>query len=301
MSDSRILTARAAFGKARAAVLRVDGAAGQQYTAGMTRFVCTATPRRPRRTRPPRLTRGAAILIPALWLLAASSDAADGRNMRILLVGNSYTAGTRRAFDQQVGLRKGVVAGYITPGGWTLEKHLESQNTTDTIRTGNWDVVVLQEQSQLPSLPGKHGKRFHESVDALVKLIRESGARPILYMTWGRRNGDEANPHVNPDYTTMQDRLTAAYRAAGDRNGVPVAPVGEAWRRVRAANPSLGKQLYRKDGSHPSAKGAFLAACVLTATIFGEEAKLPVGEAELLKKCAREAVAAERARGRGER
>ena len=267
----------------------------------MMRFVCRAAPWRGRGTRRPWLAKGVAILIPVLWLVAASAGAADGGKVRILLIGNSYTAGTRRALDQLIRLRTGVVTSYIAPGGWTLEKHLASQKTTETIRTGRWDFVVLQEQSQLPSLPGEFAKSFHDSVDALVRLIRESGARPVLYMTWGRRDGDEKNQHVSPDYTTMQDRLTEAYRAAGDRNGVLVAPVGEAWRRVRAANRSLGEQLYREDGSHASARGAFLAACVLAATVFGEKAKLPVGEAELLKRCARAAVVAERKREKGDR
>ena len=37
---------------------------------------------------------------------------------------------------------------------------------------------------------------------------------------------------------------------------------------VRKEYPKLGKDLYKKDGSHPSAKGAYLAACVFYATIF---------------------------------
>ena len=38
-----------------------------------------------------------------------------------------------------------------TPGGQTLQGH--TTNSMGTINSGNWDVVVLQEQSQKPSFP----------------------------------------------------------------------------------------------------------------------------------------------------
>lgn len=244
----------------------------------------------------------AVLLLPATALMAAS---ADGGEVRILLIGNSYTAGTRRAFDQLIRLRKGVVASYITPGGCTLEKHLANSETTETVRTGRWEFVVLQEQSQMPSLPGEFGQSFQDSVDAFARLVKEAGARPVLYLTWGRRDGDAKNERIHPDYLTMQNRLTEAYLAAGDRNGLLIAPVGEAWRQVREADAALGRELYRKDGSHPSEKGAYLAACVLYAAVFGEDATaLPAGkggeagEAALLRNCAQAAVVAERERVR---
>ena len=37
-------------------------------------------------------------------------------------------------------------------GGYTLQKHANSATATNKIKQGNWDVVVLQEQSQIPSV-----------------------------------------------------------------------------------------------------------------------------------------------------
>jgi len=243
-----------------------------------------------------------ALLVPVSRLPAASTNATEGDKVRILLIGNSYTAGTRAALNLLLKDSK-AEATYITPGGCTLEKHLGNAATTDVVRTIKWDVVVLQEQSQMPSLPGEFRESFDAGAAKLAALVKASGARPVLYMTWGRRDGDKKNPEVNPDYATMQDRLSEGYRTAGAANGMLVAPVGEAWRRAWAADATLGAALYKKDGSHPSAKGAYLSACVLHAVIFGGDAMaLPQGkgvtaeEAALLRKCAQEAVAAERAR-----
>lgn len=255
-------------------------------------------------SRPRRLAATLALLSAAcLQALAAAGE----KPKRILFIGNSYTGGTRPAFDQLVKALpdpKPTVA-YRLHGGWLLEKHLADAKTIETIEKGRWDIVVLQEQSQAPSLPGKFSKSFHDSVAAFAGLIRKAGARPVLYMTWGRRDGDARNRAVNPDYETMQNRLSRGYRTAGDAHGIAVAPAGEAWRLVREADAALGAELHRGDGSHPSAKGAFLSACVLYATLFGADppqlsrlSGLAAEEIALLRKAAQAAVVAERERAR---
>ena len=66
----------------------------------------------------------------------------------------------------------------------------------------------------------------------------------------------------------MQDALTRSYRSTAKKAKATVAPVGEAWEAVRSADEKLGRELYKGDGSHPSAKGAYLASCVFYRTIF---------------------------------
>ncbi|MDP4610386.1 MAG: hypothetical protein NWT02_04310 [Opitutales bacterium] len=66
----------------------------------------------------------------------------------------------------------------------------------------------------------------------------------------------------------MQKELSENYRATAKRCEARLAPVGDAWSQVRKDHPELGKQLYRNDGSHPSAKGVYLAACVFYVSIF---------------------------------
>lgn len=141
-----------------------------------------------------------------------------------------------------------------------------------------WTVAVLQEQSQIPGFP-MSSSAFVASRTAAAELAAlgaARGARVVLYQTWGRRDGDDTNPALYPDFTAMQDRLSAGYAAlasaARDAGAdVRVAPVGEAFRAIHDAEAtpldpaSLFSRLYGADGSHPSLAGSYLAACVIAA------------------------------------
>ena len=214
---------------------------------------------------------------------------------RVLFIGNSYTSCIRKQLaDALASSRyKRTTFEFITPGGRRLKQHLNNPATLKRIRTGNWDAVVLQEQSQIPALPGKPSQSFHASVDALTKHIRSAGAKPVLYMTWGRRNGDPRHKTIFPDYDTMQRKLTAAYRAAAKRNKIDLAPVGDVWAIVRKTDPALGNKLYSRDNSHPSSHGAYLASCVFFRVLFNDSlesmpiaSELTKAEAEKLKNIA---------------
>lgn len=191
---------------------------------------------------------------------------------RILFIGNSYTSQVKKSLMQMLAQspHRQTTFEFATKGGAALLHHLADTKTLDRIRTGNWDVVVLQEQSQLPALPGKPGEAFQKSVDDFSALIRKAGAEPMLYMTWGRRDGDATNKTLFPDYATMQKKLSTAYRKAARRNGISLAPVGEAWSLVRRRDKALGTALYAEDASHPSGKGAFLVSCVFFRALFND-------------------------------
>jgi len=222
----------------------------------------------------------------------------DSKALKVLFIGNSYTGGIRGTLDTLIGVSpySESTLEYAVKGGWTLQQHLNDVSTISRIKANKWDYVVLQEQSKAPTLPEKCDD-FYNAVVKLSTIIRQYGSRPVLYMTWGRRDKDEENPQINPDYETMQMRLTKAYTDVARKANALIAPVGEAWRAVRRERLQLGSQLYRDDGSHPSEKGAYLAACVFYATLFKADpmqlnfnSSLSVGEAEYLKAKAVEAV-----------
>ena len=203
-----------------------------------------------------------------LLLFFLSGFAAAAEKTRILFIGNSYTGQIRGSVTQLIKASPEGVSTeleFITPGGKTLAFHLQNEATTKKIREGNWDYVVLQDQSQTPAV---FPEKFKKAATELDKIIDQSGAKTVFYQTWGRRDGDKRNAQLFPTYESMQKVLSKNYRDAAKRCGARLAPVGEVWARVRKSNPELGKELYRKDGSHPSAKGAYLAACVFYATIF---------------------------------
>src|SRR4029077_3777053 len=83
------------------------------------------------------------------------------------------------------------------------------------------------------------------------------GAKTALYLTWSRQQA--------PD---TQDSITRAVEEIAAEVDALVVPVGPAWRAVMARHRDL--PLYTDDGSHPTAAGSYLAACVFLVSLFGE-------------------------------
>jgi hypothetical protein len=214
-------------------------------------------------------------LMVALPALGAESEVElrkrmSGKEGRILFVGNSYSFKVPGVVARMVRERGGkVVVEQVTRGGWTLRKHAESEETLEKIREGKWDVIVLQEQSQMPSFGKKARERdLNPFAKALADEARKAGAQPVFFLTWGRRDGDQRN---NPEdtYAGMQSRLETGYReAAVSAGSALVVPVGKAWAREMKAG--RGKGLYAKDGSHPTAEGVRLSAKVFVEFFFGK-------------------------------
>ncbi|MCX6281846.1 MAG: T9SS type A sorting domain-containing protein [Bacteroidetes bacterium] len=200
---------------------------------------------------------------------------------KVLFIGNSYTfVNALPGLTAQIASSKGdsLYHEQSTPGGYTFLLHSQNQATRAAINSLAWDVVVLQEQSQLPALdPDSVAVTTYPYADTLNRLIKEnnSSTTTLFYMTWGRKYGDTDYCPVYPPvctYEGMQARLTESYDEMGQMFTAAVAPVGVAWETVRESNPNI--ELYISDNSHPSLNGSYLAACVFYAEIFN---KSPVG------------------------
>jgi len=232
------------------------------------------------------------ILLLALTSLIAQTTAktpTPPQPKKILFIGNSYTGGIRKTVTELIksSPHADTQLTFINPGGKTLAFHLTNQATTEKIKTGNFDIVVLQDQSQTPAL---FPDRFKKAALGLDKIIDASGARTVFYQTWGRRDGDKKNPKKFPTYEVMQKAISENYAATAKTCQATLAPVGDTWSALRKKNPKLGQELYAKDGSHPSKKGAYLAACVFYQTFFKADPKtltftagLPAPEAKIIR------------------
>lgn len=210
-----------------------------------------------------------------LWLPLLAG--AQGRTYRVLFLGNSYTAynGTGVAsIMQQFVSNDGDTLFYdsYAPGGYTLQGHSGDAAALNKIRLGGWDYVVLQEQSQRPSFPPAqvavevypYAARLNDTIEKYNPC-----GQTVFFMTWGRKNGDAANcPNYTPlcTYEGMQQRLRESYLEMSADNQAVCAPVGAAWRWLRAEYPSI--ELYVADESHPSYAGSYLAASVFYAALF---------------------------------
>jgi len=212
---------------------------------------------------------------------ALVSRVKQAKTLRVLFIGNSYSFKVPKQFEAMaLAEGKKLVVAQVTGGGWTLAKHAASQKTLDRITQdpgGRWDIVVLQEQSLTPAFPEAQRKRVMDpAAKSLATVIRKTGAIPVLFLTWGRKDGDKKNASVFPNdtYEAMQKRLIRGYQNASKAaGGAFVVPVGEVWSVVR--KQSKEAQLYAKDGSHPAEAGNYLAACVFYSVFYDAEVSRP--------------------------
>lgn len=185
---------------------------------------------------------------------------------RILLVGNSHTYENNgvnthlQALIDAAHPEWNVSVSACTNGGYTLENHYNDPTTLSTISTGNWDLVILQEQS---SRPMQSPQLFYDYATLLNTVISQSGALTGFYMTWAWRN----NPEM---YVPTRD----AYNYIGAYLDALVAPAGTAFYNASLNHES--PDLYNTDNYHPSIYGTYLVACTMLAEIWNVN---PVGNA----------------------
>ncbi|MFT3795170.1 T9SS type A sorting domain-containing protein [Flavobacterium sp.] len=206
----------------------------------------------------------------------------------VLFLGNSYTGVNnlpQLCADMAASTGNMLIHDNFTPGGYTFEDHWTATVTTTKIQQGNWDFVVLQEQSQRPALPDfSLSYMVYEYATLLNNKILQYNpcAETVFYMTWGRKNGDsEYCPYYTPmcTYEGMDDRIYNCYMTMTQDNTAVVSPVGAVWRYIRTHHPEL--ELYADDGSHPSLLGSYAAACTFYTALFRNDPSLITYEAGL--------------------
>ena len=212
-------------------------------------------------------------------------------SLRALFIGNSYTQYNhlvRQVQTLAASTGHKLSVKLIEHGGWTLKKHAANPETLEAIREGNWDFVVLQDQSKAPAREKdwvrENVYKPAQSLDSLRRLYNPKG-KTIFYMTWG---------HNIDTYAEMQQRLAESYLEMTRQLNAWCAPVGVAWKRIRTEKPSL--TLYNSDHSHPSVQGSYLAANIFCSVFFQKtytssyHAGLPQKEALYLQRTAQETV-----------
>lgn len=191
---------------------------------------------------------------------------------RVLFIGNSYTyvndLPSTFAKLAKSGKHK-VEVGMSAQGGWTLADHIQSVDTINLLNSKKWTYVVLQEQSQIPTIQQSRTYSMYPAARMLVQQIRANGVTPLFFLTWAHRDGWAEN---GMNYTGMQNQLNIGYYGIAQELNVSVVPVGGAWYTAVQQHTEL--HLWQEDGSHPSEEGTYLAACVFYAVIFQES---PVG------------------------
>ena len=209
----------------------------------------------------------------------------DSSCTRVLFIGNSYTfvndlPNTFAKLATSGGHH--VEVGMSAQGGWTLADHVQSPDTLNLLNSAKWNFVILQEQSQIPSVEAARAQGMYPAARQLVQKVREIGAEPIFFITWAHRGGMPENG-MN-DYQSMQTQINYGYMTIARDLNVPTAPVGAAWGAALQEHPEL--TLWQEDGSHPTERGTYLAACVFYAVIFHENPNSLTYRADLSRETA---------------
>ncbi len=192
-------------------------------------------------------------------------------SIRVLFIGNSYTFTNRMPLlMQQVSASRGLKLSIEQNAhrGWTLEDHWNDEVSKAVIRKGKWDFIVLQEYSEGAALPTEsYRKRILPYMEKFQQLYKEYNPQGtmILYMTWGRKNGDRKNCFKYPavcNYFAMDELIRKRYMAMAE-NKAEISPAGPVWNFLRKYHSNI--ELYRPDGSHPSLAGSYAnALCFYT-------------------------------------
>jgi|TARA_Y100000994_G_scaffold249623_1_gene262777 hypothetical protein len=195
--------------------------------------------------------------------------------LKVLYIGNSYIA--NNDLPNIISSIANSMGDYIffessLIGGATLQSHTSNINTNNLIMDGDWNYIVLQEQSQYPSFPmWQVVQDVFPYANQLCNLIDQYNEcnETIFFMTWGRENGDQSNCDSWPPvctYEGMDDLIYERYMMMANDNNAIINPVGAVWRHIRDYEYDL--DLYSSDGSHPSFLGSYVAGVCFYTTFF---------------------------------
>ena len=218
-----------------------------------------------------------AVVLLAFCCLACSSRGQEMPQLvHVLFIGNSLTSvgdipGTIQALANNA--NDGFICDASAISSQSLEYQLSSVDL-GIIEWGNYNYVVLQEQSRWPTVPANRDNDMYPAIRALNQRITNANARTILYETWGYPYGDsycstyDIPPALNKcDETSMEIAVRKGYAGIANELGVEISPVGLAWMTAHSERPKLA--LSPSGDYHPNANGAYLAACVHYAALTG--------------------------------
>ena len=213
-----------------------------------------------------------------LFLILIGFLSISAQTKKVLFIGNSYTSYNnlpKMISDAANTTGDTLIFDSHTLGGYSLKVHSQNATVYAKMNSNTWDYVVIQAQSQEPSFSNNQVRtETFPYAKILADSIRSTNscAKPLFYMTWGRKNGDARNCQFVPwvcTYEGMDDSLASRYTYMANVNEGMISPVGRVWRHIRANNPAI--ELYDTDGSHPSAAGSYLAMCAFYTTIFHKD------------------------------
>lgn len=208
--------------------------------------------------------------------MSVNSIASD--TTRVFFIGNSFTfTGDVPGLVKGLALASGKNFYYEqhTPGGVSVGDiaqdtlaHWRNSNVFNTLRRGNWDFVVLQDNQGRFVLNYGTFPSSSKVIEGHIK-IRDSMKRyspcahMLLFDGWAVQG---ALPPYGSSGTALINRIYDNYKFLNDSMHEVIAPIGIAWKQSVATYPWVN--LWSADSTHESLEGAYLTAAVLYANIF---------------------------------
>jgi PKD repeat protein len=217
------------------------------------------------------------LLIAVTVTLGLSYVSISQDTLNVLFIGNSYTSfNNLPLLVQNLSTSAGKTLNIDSnvPGGYLISSHLNDETTLSKISQGNWDYVILQEQSQIPTIDYYRYNDMYPAMTDLKSVIEQYNpcAKIITYMTWGRRFGgqqcDPSGTYCSPvfaNFNHMQDSLTSAYLEISEQLNIQCAPVGVTWQNILNDTTLV---LHSGDNSHPNIDGSYVAALTIFSSIW---------------------------------
>ena len=204
------------------------------------------------------------VLTVLLTVLAACSStraAAADKELKVLMVGNSFAWSCRRYLPEVAksvpGCTLKLEIAHI--GGCYFERHMKEyarsmadpkhhpylniemkwSSLPDLLKKEKWDIISIQQASPM----SWRAETYQPWADQLIALIRETNpqAEIIVQETWSYNDGD---PRIHGTEGTwgitqqgMYDKLAANYRKLAEDNHFRIVPMGLAVQLSRADHP----------------------------------------------------------------
>ncbi len=180
-----------------------------------------------------------------------------GSAMNVLMIGNSHTYFNDMphlfaTMCESLGQEKPNVT-MLAYSGRALRWHTKEYfSIRFALLYGNYDYCVIQQLGH--PFPGL--EKTEPEVRALAALCKACGTKPVLYMTWAKKDDPE-----------QISEISAAYRTLSERYDTLLAPIGELFETLRMRHPEI--ELYWRDGSHASKNASYLIAATFASLLTG--------------------------------
>lgn len=205
-------------------------------------------------------------------------------NLRILFIGNSFTDNYTTDIPTmfyQLALESGESISNVSTSailGHTLSQHINNGSTQTLIDQGDWDFVILQENSGFLANATGAGSIFENSVSTLTDIISvKSPAAKILLYQVVPPVAYSLNYHaINNDWDVLFDDV------ASNHSNVSVTDVAGAFKTAYSSPNSPGfdngNDILRLSSAyqhHFMNTGGFISAVTFYSDIFTEKPCVP--------------------------